>query len=101
MKTKLGQIAKRFAAFAISAAVLVPFAHSIAASANSEQPAANFQSIANSDLLVLGPVDRVDAAKFQIRVLGQVAVLPAAQRGIAIDALVGRLVALYGSLNAD
>src|SRR5271166_3513049 len=74
--------------------------HSVASSAG-EQLSKNILTIANSDLLALGPVERVDLGNLRIQILGQVAALPASQQGIANDDLVGQMVAVYGSLNPD
>jgi len=63
--------------------------------------AASFRSIAESDLLVLGPVESANPKNLEIRVLGQTAVVPSSQREIVSAELVGRMVAIYGTLNAD
>jgi hypothetical protein len=63
--------------------------------------AANFRSVAASDLLALGPVEQVSVKTAEIRVLGQLAVVPALQRNMVSEELVGRMVAVYGELNAN
>ncbi len=60
--------------------------------------AAEFQAVAHSDLLMLGPVDAVDQAKGRAQVLGQWIQLSPSQ---ATQELVGRVLAVYGSVSAD
>jgi hypothetical protein len=62
--------------------------------------ATTFQVLAGSDVLALGPVERVDVSKLQIQVLGQVIVIPAAQSSGLAD-LAGRMVEVHGSVNPD
>ena len=79
MKTRMAGLAMGGAALAVSAALLVAAPQGISLAATPIQSAVNFQSLANSDLLVSGPVQQVNAKSFQIRVLGQTATVPAAQ----------------------
>ena len=60
--------------------------------------AAEFQTVAHSDLLMLGPVDAVDQAKSRAQVLGQWVQLSPGQ---ATQELVGRVLAVYGFVSPD
>ena len=101
MTNKLARIKKGLGAFAISLMVVSPGLISNALGASTDQVSTSFQLLTKSNLLVLGPVDRVDVSKSAVQVLGQVVVIPASQRNLLIDDLVGRMVAVYGSLKGD
>ncbi len=60
--------------------------------------AVEFQAIAGSDLLVLGPVDAVDLSKDRAQILGQWIPLSGGQSS---PSLVGHVLAVYGSVTAD
>ena len=70
-------------------------------SAGNSKVATEFQAIANSDLLLLGPVDLVDSSKARVQVLGQWIPLSQSQIAQPLDGLVGHVVAVYGSISAD
>src|SRR5277367_4061185 len=62
--------------------------------------AAEFQALANSDLLVLGPVDLAEPSKARVQILGQW--IPLAQSQLSqSEGLVGHVLAAYGSVTAD
>ena len=68
--------------------------------ASAPTPMADFQALANSDLLVLGPVDLVEPSKARIQILGQW--IPLSQSQISQSGgLVGHVLAAYGSVTAD
>jgi len=69
--------------------------------AGNSKVAVEFQAIANSDLLLLGPVDLVESSKLRFQVLGQWIPLSQSQISQPLDALVGHVVAVYGSISAD
>ena len=88
------------AGVAIAASMFV-FAWASASAADMEvasRSAVEFQAVAGSDLLILGPVERVDLAKAQIQVLGQW--IPQSNIEISQNT-VGHLLAVYGSVKAD
>ena len=101
MKSKLGCVASSLATFAISTMVIAGWPLQDSCAAGSSLTATNFRSVAASDLLALGPVEQVDVKTAEIRVLGQLAVVPALQRNLVSEELVGRMVAVYGELNTD
>ena len=92
-------ITSGLSAFAISVMVMGLSSLSIASSTG-QQSTKSIQTLANSDLLLLGPVERVDPANMQIHVLGQVAAIPASSQALKINGL-GKMVAVYGSLNIN
>src|SRR5271168_2385585 len=99
MKNKTSVIAGTRVAIAAS---IFAFAWASAVSAaelaGTARPAAEFQAVSNSDLLVLGPVDLVDQSKGRVQVLGQWISLSANQ--VSQD-LLGRVVAVYGSITPE
>jgi hypothetical protein len=97
----MAKLAMSGVAIAVSAALLGAVPHSAALAATPVQSAATFQSLANSDLLLSGPVDQVIAKSFQIRLLGQAVILPATQHQLATDGIIGRMVAVYGSVASN
>ena len=101
MKTRLGRAAASFAAFSVFTPVIIAWPQATSFASGLALTATNFGSIAASDLLVLGPVEQVDIKNSQIRVLGQLALAPATQRGMLSETLVGRMVAVYGEINSD
>src|SRR5450755_4088325 len=62
---------------------------------------ANFQAIADSDLLALGPVELVEPSKSRVQVLGQWIPLSQSQISQSLEGLVGHVLAVYGSVGAD
>jgi len=99
MKNKTSVIAGTRVAIAAS---IFAFAWASAVSAaelaGTARPAAEFQAVSNSDLLVLGPVDLVDQAKGRVQVLGQW--IPLSANQVSQD-LLGRVVAVYGSITPE
>src|SRR6266478_5136002 len=88
---------------AIAGAVLA-FAWASASAAELASPskiAAEFQTIASSDLLLLGPVDLVEPSKARVQVLGQWIPLSQAQISQSPNGVIGHVVAVYGSVAAD
>ena len=71
---------------------------SAAEMAGASKLTSEFQTFANSDLLVLGPVDAVDQPNARVQVLGQWIPLSASQKS---EDLVGHVVAVYGSVASD
>src|SRR5882724_8097289 len=69
--------------------------------AGASKNSAEFQAVANSDLLLLGPVDLVEPSKTRVQVLGQWIPLSQTQMPQRLDGLVGHVVAVYGSIAAD
>jgi len=63
--------------------------------------AADFQAIAHSELLALGPVDLVEQSNARVQILGQWIQLSGSQASQNLEGLVGRVLAVYGSLAAD
>src|ERR1700689_581206 len=100
MKNRLGCVASSLATFAISTMVIAAWPQKDSCAADSLLTATNFRSVAASDLLALGPVEQVYVKTTEIRVLGQLAVVPALQRHMVSEELVGKMVAVYGELNA-
>ena len=69
--------------------------------ASAPKLAADFRTIADSDLLALGPVDLVDPSKARVQVMGQWIPLAQAQISQNLEGLVGHVIAVYGSVSAD
>ena len=101
MKTRMAKLAMSGVAIAVSAALLGAVPQSAALAATPIQSAATFQSLANSDLLLSGPVDQVIAKSFQLKLLGQTVILPATQHELATDGIIGRMIAVYGSIASN
>jgi hypothetical protein len=97
----MAQLAIGGVAVAVSAAFFVAVPQSASLAATPTQSAASFESLAKSDLLLRGTIEQFNAKSFQIRVLGQVVVLPEAQHQLAADGNVGRMVAAYGSIASN
>jgi hypothetical protein len=86
------------------AASVFAFAWASASAADLAGPskfATEFQAIANSDLLLLGPVDLVEPSKARVQVLGQWIPLSQTQISQSPNRLIGHVVAVYGSIAAD
>ena len=62
---------------------------------------AEFQVLANSDLLVLGPVDLAEPSKAQVQILGQWIPVSKSQIPQGVEGLVGHVLAVYGSVATD
>ena len=62
---------------------------------------ADFQVLANSDLLVLGPVDLAEPSKARVQILGQWIPVSNSQISQGVEGLVGHVLAVYGSVAAD
>ena len=99
MKNKRSLLARTHAAIAASIFSFVWASASAAALAPNST--AEFQAIAESNLLVLGPVDAVEPSKAQVRVLGQWIPVSENQVSQNLDGLVGHLLAVYGSIAPD
>ena len=74
---------------------------SAAALASTSTLTANFEAIARSDLLVMGPVELVDTSKARVQVLGQWIPLSKIQISQNPEGLVGHVLAVYGSMSKD
>src|SRR5271154_5564699 len=98
MKNKTSVIAGTRVAIAASIFAVAWASVSAAELAGTARPAAEFQAVSNSELLVLGPVDLVDQSKGRVQVLGQWISLSANQ--VSQD-LLGRVVAVYGSITPE
>ena len=88
----------------VIAASVFTFAWASVSAANlpTNSPATvEFQAIANSDLLVLGPVELAEPSKAQIQILGQWIPLNKSQISQSVEGLVGHVLAVYGSVTAD
>jgi hypothetical protein len=88
---------------AIAGSVLA-FAWASASAAELASPsnfAAEFQTIASSDLLLLGPVDLVEPSKARVQVLGQWIPLSQSQISQSPNHLIGHVIAVYGSIAPD
>ena len=96
MKTNFARTAMRITgvcgAVAIGAVCL--------ASPAAANTAPTFHALAGTDVLALGPVERIDTQRLQIQVLGQVIVLPAA-KSLGIANLLGHMVEVHGSVGTD
>src|SRR5450631_816038 len=91
-------------AIAVTAASVFSFAWvsvSAADLARTPTPTADFQATAESNLLVLGPVDLVDPSKARFQVLGQWIPLSQNQAPQSLEGLVGHVLAVYGSIASD
>src|SRR3984885_10480658 len=98
MKNKTSVIAGTRVAIAASIFAFAWASVSAADLAGTSGPAAEFQALSNSDLLVLGPVDLVDESKGRVQVLGQW--IPLSANQVSQD-LLGRVVAVYGSITPE
>ena len=68
--------------------------------ATTTRASTDFQSVANSDLLILGPVSAVDLSKARFEVLGQW--IPFSEtEALETQQAVGRVVAVYGTVAND
>src|SRR6266436_5039539 len=88
---------------AIAGSVLA-FAWASASAAELASPskiAAEFQTIASSDLLLLGPVDLVEPSKARVQVLGQWISFSQTQISQSPNHLIGHVIAVYGSIAPD
>ncbi|HWX28875.1 MAG TPA: hypothetical protein VNZ53_15730 [Steroidobacteraceae bacterium] len=103
MKNKTSVTARaRVCAALASALFAFAWAQASAAdSAGTSKLVMNFQATANSDLLVLGPVDRVEPSTARAQILGQWIPLSNSHESQNIEALVGHTLAVYGSVAAD
>ncbi len=99
MKNKRSLLARTHAA--IAASIFSFVWASVSAAALAPNSTAEFQAIAESNLLVLGPVDAVEPSKAQVRVLGQWIPVSENQVSQNLDGLVGHLLAVYGSIAPD
>jgi len=98
MKNKSSVIAGTRVAIAASIFAFAWASASAADMASTARPAAEFQAVSSSDLLVLGPVDLVDQSKGRVQVLGQW--IPLSANQVSQD-LLGRVVAVYGSITPE
>ena len=96
MKTNIARTAVRFAT---AGGVIAMAAMSLASPAVANT-IATFHAFSGTDVLALGPVERVNTSKLQIQVLGQVIVLPAA-KSAGLPNLLGHMVEVHGSVDAD
>jgi hypothetical protein len=101
MKNKALVTARVRVAIAASVFAFAWASASAASLVGTSKIAAEFQAIANSDLLLQGPVDLVEPSKARIQVLGQWIPLPQTHVSQSLGVLVGQVVAVYGSIAAD
>jgi hypothetical protein len=101
MRNKGSVTARVRVAFAASVFAFAWASASATDLAGSSKIAADFQAVANSDLLLLGPVDLVEPAKARVQVLGQWIPLSQTQMSQTPNRLIGHVVAVYGSIAAD
>ena len=83
----------------VAAMIAVPLAPSVSIAAATNVATA-FETLVDSDILALGPVEHVDVAKRQLQVLGQLIVVPVAQSAV-LDSLLGKMVEVHGSVKPD
>ena len=62
---------------------------------------ADFRAVAESNLLVFGPVGQVDVQNARVQVLGQWISFPPSDASQSLEGLVGHVFAVYGSIAAD
>ena len=99
MNTSFARIVTRTTVCGLAVMVAAPLAASSTSFAGTSAATA-FQALTVSDVLAVGPVERVDVSKRQIQVLGQLVVVPAAQSTGLAD-LLGQMVEVHGSVNSD
>jgi hypothetical protein len=101
MKTNFAQIVMRITSVCGAAAIVaVPLAAPNTSLATAADAASTFQVLTGTDVLALGPLERVDVSKLQVQVLGQTIRIPAAQSA-RLASLVGQMVEVHGSVNPD
>src|ERR1700734_3482316 len=100
MKNKGSVTARACVAMAASIFAFTWSSASTADLAGAPKLTADFQALANSDLLVLGPVDLFEPSKARVQMLGQWIPLSKSQVSQS-EALVGHVLAAYGSVTAD
>ena len=98
MKNRASITARAGVAIASSILVLAWVSAGAADIEVASRSTAEFQALAGSDLLILGPVESVDPAKSQIQVLGQ---WIAHSNSQISQNTVGHVLAVYGSVKAD
>src|ERR1700676_5311315 len=101
MKNKRSIAARASAALAASIFAFTWVSASAADLAGTANPLAGFQAVAESNLLVLGPVELVDPSKARVQVLGQWIPLSQNQASQSLEGLVGHVLAVYGSIASD
>src|ERR1700688_4218113 len=101
MKNKASVIARARVAIAASVFAFAWASASAAGPTGASKIAAEFQAVANSDLLLLGPVELVEPSKARVQVLGQWIPLSQTQISQSFVGLVGHVVAVYGSIAPD
>src|ERR1700679_3394587 len=99
MKSKAYPTSRGCAAIAASAFVFVWA--SVSAADLAGPSTAEFQALANSDLLVLGPVDLTEPSKAQVQILGQWIPVSKSQIPQGVEGLVGHVLAVYGSVATE
>ena len=99
MKNKVSATSRACVAIAASAFAFVWA--SVSAADLAGPSTAEFQALANSDLLVLGPVDLVEPSKAQVQILGQWIPVSKSQIPQGVEGLVGHVLAVYGSVATD
>jgi hypothetical protein len=99
MKNKVSATSRACVAIAASA---FAFVWASASAADLAGPStAEFQVLANSDLLVLGPVALAEPSKAQVQILGQWIPVSKSQIPQGVEGLVGHVLAVYGSVATD
>jgi hypothetical protein len=99
MKNKVSVTARARAT--IAAAVFSFNLVSASAADLTPKPQTDFRAIAESNLLVLGPVDAVEPSKARVRVLGQWIPISGDEIQQNLDGLVWHVLAAYGSVAPD
>ena len=99
MKNRVSATSRACVAIAASAFAFVWA--SVSAADLAGPSTAEFQALANSDLLVLGPVDLVEPSKAQVQILGQWIPVSKSQIPQGVEGLVGHVLAVYGSVATD
>ena len=97
MRIDIAQLGRRLVPTALTIGFVAVFSSSYQASANVAPATASFQSLVDSNLVLLGPVEGVNLPESRIQVLGQWVVVPSTRTNV----VVGELVAVYGVVDAD
>src|SRR5882757_5339370 len=97
MRINVVQMCRVVVPAALTISLVAGIANSYAATARTAAPTPSFQTLVDSNLVLLGPVESVNASESRIQVLGQSIAVPKTRTGV----IVGELVAIYGAVKAD
>jgi hypothetical protein len=97
MRIDIVQLGRRLVPAALTIGFVGAFLCSYPSSANVSPATASIQSLVDSNLVLLGPVERVDLPESRIQVLGQLVTVPNTRTNV----IVGELVAIYGVVDAN